>query len=171
MAEEQWDMLTFDQGSVAVVANGDHLVQVCFERSVDGVFSSINRLYPGAKQSSEPLVAQGLKQLTEYFLGTRRLFTVPLGSDSLTPFACKVHQTLVKVPYGSVVSYGELAVMTGSPKAARAIGGVMKSNPFPLLVPCHRVVNADGCTGQYSAADGARTKSWLIDFERRIAII
>ena len=169
MANEQWDMLLFEHGALAVVARGDHLVRICFECSPDDISASIMRSYPEAKQSSNLLTKEGLKQLTEYFLGQRRIFNMPLADDSLTPFACRVHQALLKVPYGTVVSYGDLAVVAGSPKAARAVGGVMSSNPFPLVVPCHRVVNADGRIGHYSAAHGAKTKSWLIEFERRLA--
>ena len=168
MANEQWDMLSLEQGSVAVVAQNGCLLRVCFECSPDDIITTINRFYPEAKQSSQQLVQNGLEQLKEYFLGKRRVFNVPLGSDSFTDFTRKVQQALLEVPYGSVVSYGQLAAMSGSPRAARAVGGVMSSNPFPLIVPCHRVVNADGRIGHYSAAHGTKTKAWLIDFERSI---
>jgi len=169
MANEQWDMLSFEHGCLAVVARGDRLVRICFACSADEISAAIKTSYPDAKQSRQPLTTECLKQLREYFLGKRRVFDVPLGDDSLTPFACRVHQALLKVPYGSVVSYGQLAAMAGSPKAARAVGRVMSSNPFPLIVPCHRVVNADGRIGQYSAAQGTKTKVWLIEFERERA--
>ncbi len=166
MVNERWDMVSFECGSVAVVASGERLVRICFECSPDNVYSSINCFHPKAEQGCQPLIDEGLKQLTEYFLGKRRIFTLPLDNGALTPFACKVQQALLKVPYGSVISYGALAIVAGSPRAARAVGGVMSSNPFPLVVPCHRVVNADGRIGQYSAAHGTKTKAWLIDFER-----
>lgn len=169
MANEQWDMVSFEHGSLAVVARSDCLIRVCFENSTDEIYSSIKSFYPEAEQASQPLTDEGLKQLTEYFFAERRNFNLPLDNGSLTPFACKVQQALLKVPYGSVISYGELATVAGSPRAARAVGGVMSSNPFPLIVPCHRVVNADGHIGQYSAARGTSTKAWLIDFERRLA--
>ncbi len=169
MANEQWDMLSFKHGTIALVAREDRLSRICFECSPEEASASIKRFYPGAKQSSPLLIQEGLKQLTEYFLGKRRVFTVPLASDLFSGFSLKVQQALIKVPYGSVVTYGELAARAGSPKAARAVGRVMSSNPFPLIVPCHRVVNADGGIGQYSAAHGSRTKAWLIDFERNLA--
>jgi methylated-DNA-[protein]-cysteine S-methyltransferase len=171
VANEHWDMLSFEQGILAVVAREGCLVRICFESSPDGLSASIKRSYPEAKQSSQMLTRESLRQLTEYFLGKRRTFNVPLANDSLTPFAREVHQALLRVPYGSVVTYGELAAMAGSPRAARAVGGVMASNPFPLIVPCHRVVNADGRIGQYSAAHGTRTKAWLIDFERGLVAV
>ena len=169
MANEQWDMLSFEHGALAVVAREGCLIRIFFECSPESASASVTRLYPEAERSSQPPIQECLKQLTEYFLGKRRIFKLQPGTDSLSVFACKVQQALLKVPYGSVVSYGELAALAGSPKAARAVGGVMSSNPFPLVVPCHRVVNADGGIGHYSAAHGSRTKAWLIDFERGIA--
>lgn len=174
MANEQWNMLSFEHGTLAAVAlavvtRGDSLSRIVFECSPEAASTLVKQFHPEAKQSSQPLIEECLKQLTEYFLGKRCTFDIQPGTDSLSVFARKVHQALLKVPYGSVVSYGELAARAGSPKAARAVGRVMSSNPFPLLVPCHRVVNADGSIGRYSAAHGTRTKVWLIDFERGIA--
>lgn len=169
MTDVLWDMLSLEHGTLAVVVQQGRLCRVCYERSADSASETIRRLYPSAERSSQPLVRQALEQLTEYFLGKRRTFDVPLDQHALSDFARKVHQALVNVPYGSVVTYGELAALVGSPRAARAVGRVMSSNPFPLIVPCHRVVNVGGGIGQYSAANGARTKAWLIDFERELA--
>ncbi len=169
MADEVWDMVTVEHGAIAVVARDDGIIRICFKCSADEVSIAIKNFYPRAKQEPTLLIEEGLKQLLEYFRAERRSFDVPLANDSLTPFARKVQRELLKVPYGSVISYGELAAKAGSPKAARAVGGVMASNPFPLIVPCHRVVNADGRIGHYSAAHGTSTKIWLIDFESRIA--
>lgn len=165
----QWDMLSLEHGSIAAVAQGDRLLRICYEGSSADLFSAVRSFYPQAERRSHLLTDECLKQLDEYFLGKRRVFRLPLGVDSLSPFAYKVHLALVRVPYGTVVSYGELAVMVGSPQAARAVGRVMSSNPWPLLVPCHRVVNAGGRIGHYSAAHGSRTKAWLIEFEREHA--
>jgi methylated-DNA-[protein]-cysteine S-methyltransferase len=168
MATEQWNMVSFERGTVAIVANENSLIRVCFERSPDDALIVVGSLYPEATQSSAPLLNESLKQLTEYFLGQRRLFTLPLSNSSLSPFAVTVQRSLLKVPYGEIVTYSELAINAGSPKAARAVGSVMAKNPFPLIVPCHRVVKADGSFGQYSAAHGSTTKAWLIDFERSL---
>lgn len=168
MTDILWDMLSFEHGTLAVVVQQGRLCRVCYECSADNASETISRLYPSAERSSQPVVRQALKQLTEYFLGKRRTFNVPLDQHALSDFARKVHQELVNVPYGSVVTYGELAAMVGSPGAARAVGRVMSSNPYPLIVPCHRVVNVGGGIGQYSAANGTKTKAWLIDFEREL---
>ena len=166
MVNEQWDMVSFEHGTVAIVASEAHLCRICFACSPEQATAAVRRFHPGAKRCSQPLIEEGLKQLTEYFLGRRRAFNLQLGNESLSAFACKVQQALLKVPYGSTVTYGELATLAGSPRAARAVGRVMASNPFPLIVPCHRVVNADGSIGQYSGASGTRTKTWLLEFER-----
>ena len=167
MADELWDMLSLEHGVVAVVASNDRIIRICFKCSADEISTAIKNFYPGANQKSTLLIEDGLKQLVEYFRAERRTFNVPLANDSLTPFARKVQRELLKVPYGSVISYGELAEQAGSPRAARAVGGVMASNPFPLIVPCHRVVNADGHIGHYSAGHGSKTKVWLLEFEGR----
>ena len=169
MSHVMWDMISCELGAVALVCRGDCLIRVCFEGSPEDVSARVTGLYPDAKRASQPLLREGLEQLAEYFLGKRRCFTMPLANEALSGFACKVQETLLAVPYGSVVSYGELAKRAGYPGAARAVGGVMSSNPFPLIVPCHRVVNADGRIGRYSAAHGTRTKNWLIEFENRLS--
>lgn len=160
-------MILCEQGAVAVVVRGNSLLRVCFKCSPQEVVAAIRKLHPMAEQVATPLIKSWLKQLAEYFNGNRRIFTVELENDALSDFARKVQQALVEVPFGQVVTYGDLAARVGSPMAARAVGRVMSSNPFPLIVPCHRVVNADGRIGQYSAADGTTTKAWLIDFEKK----
>ena len=169
MANEQWDMLLFEQGAIAVVARDNRVCRVCFERTPQAAAAAVVRCYPEARQAAQPCIQQALDQLAEYFSGKRRTFDVPLDNGPLSEFARKVHQALCTVPCGAVVTYGELAARAGSPRAARAVGRVMSSNPFPLLVPCHRVVNGDGSLGRYSAAHGTDSKAWLIDFERRLA--
>lgn len=169
MADEEWDMLTLQQGVLAVVVRRGRLCRVCFATSPAEVAAALAKFHPAAQRSAHPLLERALGQLADYFRGQRSSFELPLDESGLSAFARAVHHELVKVPYGTVISYAELAARAGSPRAARAVGSVMANNPFPLLVPCHRVVNADGRIGRYSAADGSTTKRWLIDFERRLA--
>lgn len=89
-------------------------------------------------------------QLAEYFAGERRTFRVPLDLQG-TPFQVQVWRTLQKIPFGKAVSYAQEAAMLGKPKAARAVGSANGRNPIPIIVPCHRVVAADGTLGGYSA--------------------
>lgn len=166
MATEQWDMLSFEYGTVALVAREGRVCRVVFSESQAQAADTVLNEFPNAVQSSQKLLQDGFQQLTEYFHGKRRDFTMNLDRTALSAFARKVHKVLDKVPYGSVISYGELAAQAGHPGAARAVGSVMSSNPFPLFVPCHRVVNANGAIGNYSGGSGRRTKIQLIDFER-----
>ena len=89
-----------------------------------------------------------------------------LDRSGLTAFQNKVLGTLSEVaPIGGVVSYGGLASASGSSGASRAVGSVMASNPWALVVPCHRVVRSDGRVGNYSGCEGRVSKMWLLDHE------
>jgi methylated-DNA-[protein]-cysteine S-methyltransferase len=90
------------------------------------------------------------KELSEYFAGTRRRFTLRVDLGWLPPFARAVLAALRRVPYSELVSYGQLAARAGRPGAARAVGRVMAKNPIPIVIPCHRVVAADGTLGGFS---------------------
>jgi methylated-DNA-[protein]-cysteine S-methyltransferase len=109
-------------------------------------------------------------QLREYFSGSRQSFDVPVDWTGLSGRRRQVLQVLFDtVGYGETVSYGTLADragLTGHDAAlpARAVGGIMGSNPIPLVVPCHRVVAADGLGG-YSGGTGPEVKRWLLTFE------
>ncbi len=108
-----------------------------------------------------------LTQLAEYFRGERRAFDVPLDWDGVTTTQRRVLQALYDhVPYGTSVTYGELATLSGTGVPARAIGSIMGSNPIPIVVPCHRVLAHNGLGG-YSggAGNGLETKRWLLTLE------
>lgn len=97
----------------------------------------------------------------------RRAAPLPeLDRSGLTHFQDSVLGTLSEVaPFGEVISYGGLASATGSKGASRAVGSVMASNPWALLVPCHRVVRSDGRVGNYSGCEGRSSKMWLLGHE------
>ncbi|WP_242185347.1 methylated-DNA--[protein]-cysteine S-methyltransferase [Sphingomonas sp. CARO-RG-8B-R24-01] len=103
-------------------------------------------------------------QLEEWFGGTRRDFDLPL-QPAVSPRGGALRAAMCAIPYGAAWSYGRLAAAAGS--SARAIGQACARNPYPIVVPCHRVTNADGTLGAYSAGAGSRTKAWLLDFEAR----
>lgn len=106
------------------------------------------------------------EQIAQWFAGERQEFDVPL-TPAPTPRGDTLRQGLVAVGFGETLSYGALAQRLGS--SARAIGQLCARNPFPLIVPCHRIVGSRGTLGHYSAGEGATTKSWLLDHERRFA--
>jgi methylated-DNA-[protein]-cysteine S-methyltransferase len=81
-------------------------------------------------------------------------------------FALKVVKVCIEVPIGKTVTYSQLAKRAGFPKAARAVGNVLAKNPLPLLVPCHRVIRADGEIGNFSAPGGSKTKKKMLEHEK-----
>ncbi len=113
-----------------------------------------------------PLLRRACQQMQEYFAGQRQRLTLPYRISGRSAFQCKVLDTLYRrVPFGSTVSYGLLAELAGYPRAARAVGTAMNKNPLCILIPCHRVLPADGSLGVYGAAAGAKSKAWLLTLE------
>jgi methylated-DNA-[protein]-cysteine S-methyltransferase len=111
-------------------------------------------------------LAHWTDELKAYFRGDKLSWTtdeVDLGSLGLGDFERAVYETLLTVPAGATVGYGELAEMAGFPRAARAVGTAMANNPIPLVVPCHRVIRADGSLGNYGNDPSLKPK--LLDHE------
>jgi methylated-DNA-[protein]-cysteine S-methyltransferase len=108
------------------------------------------------------VVATAAKQLEEYFSGTRRSFTVPLAHVKSTDFQRDVWAALVEIPYGEVRTYGEVALSVERPRASRAVGNANHVNPYPIVVPCHRVVASTGLGG-YGGSEGV--KRYLLEIE------
>jgi methylated-DNA-[protein]-cysteine S-methyltransferase len=109
-----------------------------------------------------------LRELGEYFAGGRHDFDLPL-QPAATPFQGTVREALRRIPYGEVRTYGELARDVGRPGAARAIGQANACNPYPIVVPCHRVVASGGKLGGYMGdwgeGEGVAIKRWLLGLE------
>jgi methylated-DNA-[protein]-cysteine S-methyltransferase len=101
-------------------------------------------------------------QLREYFAGDRHTFEIPLAMTG-NPFELRVWDALREIPYGETVSYGELAASIGQPGAARAVGLANGRNPVAVIVPCHRVIGADGSLTGYGG--GLERKQFLLDLE------
>lgn len=115
-------------------------------------------LKPGA-----PAAARVHEQVREYFAGARRPFDLPLAPVG-TEFQQRVWAALGAIPFGETRTYRELAAAIGNPAAARAVGRANATNPLCLLVPCHRVIGADGSLTGF--AFGEELKRWLLDHER-----
>jgi methylated-DNA-[protein]-cysteine S-methyltransferase len=108
--------------------------------------------------------ADARAQLGEYFEGRRTSFDVPLALHG-TPFQRRVWEALLEIPYGETTSYGELARRLGSPRAMRAVGLANGRNPVAVIVPCHRVIGADGTLTGYGG--GLERKRLLLELESR----
>lgn len=106
------------------------------------------------------------RQIGEYLAGERRVFDLPLAPAG-TPFQHSVWDALRSIPYAETLSYGELAKRVGNPAASRAVGAANGRNPLAIVVPCHRVIGADGSLTGYGG--GLRVKSALLALEQRVA--
>jgi methylated-DNA-[protein]-cysteine S-methyltransferase len=105
------------------------------------------------------------KELNEYLKRQRREFTFPIDWLTLKPFQQKALQAVYAIPYGETRTYAEIAAQIGSPHAYRAVGRANATNPMPLVLPCHRVIGADGKLHGYGGGDGLQTKEWLLKME------
>lgn len=105
-------------------------------------------------------------QLQAYFNGTRQEFDLLLDLNG-TNFQCDVWQELTRIPFGVTISYGELARRIGRVSASRAVGAANGANPLPIVIPCHRVIGANGSLTGFGG--GLDTKKWLLALERAIA--
>jgi methylated-DNA-[protein]-cysteine S-methyltransferase len=115
-------------------------------------------------ESASGLVGEAIRQLREYFAGRRTDFDLPLAPKG-TEFQKSVWRRLQEIPYGESISYGELAKRVGNPKASRAVGAANGRNPLPIVVPCHRVIGANGKLVGFGG--GLPTKKALLEIESK----
>ena len=116
-----------------------------------------------AEGGAHPVLDRAGEQLREYFAGERQAFDLPLSPQG-TEFQRAVWQALCAIPFGATRSYAELAAAVGRPSASRAVGGANGRNPIAIIVPCHRVIGADGTLTGYGG--GLPCKEWLLRHER-----
>lgn len=121
------------------------------------------KLNAGLEPGESPTVRSVAGELAEYFDGKRQVFETPLQLLG-TVFQVRVWEEVRKVPFGHTITYEELANSIGKPAAFRAVAQANAQNPMAIIVPDHRVINADGGLGGYDA--GLERKRWLLDFEK-----
>lgn len=137
-------------GQIRIEAEGDALTGIRIGRG-------------GELQDSSPVLREAATQLRAYFEGRLTEFDLPLTPAS-SERGPELRAAILSIGYGMTASYGDLAAQTGA--SARAVGQACASNPFPIVVPCHRVLGAGGALSYYSAGDGPATKVWLLKHER-----
>jgi len=113
---------------------------------------------------SHPVLLRALSQLNEYFAGKRKDFDLPLKTSG-TPFREAIWHALQEIPFGHSINYQKLGEEAGVGTAPRAVGGAVGANPLPIVIPCHRVLAADGTLTGYSGGGGISTKKVLLDLE------
>ena len=148
-------------GSIRFVSTADNLKQVILPTQ-----SLSARLSHDLESKEIPLLLQSAEQLEDYFLGKRKVFSLPLEPEG-TPFQVKAWMSLCSINYGETVTYGQQAKAVGVPNGARPVGSAKALNPLPIILPCHRVIGSDGKLRGYSGgSDLLYIKEYLINHER-----
>ena len=160
-------------GWVALVMHDNVLHRLSFGHSGADTAAAAVGLGPDASVITQKgAVAELEKRLKRYMAGNVDDFLdVAIANDHLSRFSSAVVEAARQIRYGQTRSYGELAALVGSPRAARAVGSVMAKNRTPLVVPCHRVVGSGGALGGFSAIDGICMKRRLLDLEAQAAAV
>ena len=151
-------------GTLLIAATRRGLVRVAFpEEDGEEVLERLaRRLSPRIVEAPAPLDPVR-RELDEYFAGARRSFDLALDWSLIGPFGQRVLRVTSAIPYGGVLSYGEVAAEAGSPRGSRAAGNALGSNPIPIVIPCHRVLRSGGALGGYGG--GLERKRWLLELE------
>jgi methylated-DNA-[protein]-cysteine S-methyltransferase len=145
-------------GPVVVTATDDGII------GVDFATESVPPVCEGSPRSAYH-ANLAITQLQEYFSGSRQAFDVPLVFTKGTVFQRAVWQALCEIPYGETRTYRDIARAIGNEKAVRAVGQANRANPFPIIVPCHRVIGANGGLVGYAGSQ-VHLKSYLLEHER-----
>ncbi len=152
-------------GPLLVAVGRDGLVAIEFGQDEAGFVDRLSNRTGSPVWKSQQHVAEAVGQLNQYMNGKRRGFELAVDLSGLTTFQRQVLKAALKVPAGVVATYGEIARHIGKPRAARAVGQALARNPIPIVVPCHRVVAADGTLTGYSGGAGVETKRRLLHLE------
>lgn len=153
-------------GKLLIAATEVGVVRIVFENGGwESALEDLGRRIGPVVEDRAPLTGL-IGQLTEYFAGERKEFTIDLDLRLASGFRRTALEHLRTIPYGETESYAEVAEAAGSPRAMRAVGSACANNPIPLVIPCHRVVRSDGTLGGYGG--GLGIKEQLLDMERGI---
>jgi methylated-DNA-[protein]-cysteine S-methyltransferase len=152
-------------GELLLATTQRGLVRLAFpEENVDSVLERIARRVSPRIVEAPARLESARRELEEYFAGSRQRFDLALDWSLVGgPFGRKVLRVTSEIPYGGVLSYGEVAADAGSPRGSRAAGNALGSNPIPIVVPCHRVLHSGGGLGGYGG--GLERKRWLLELE------
>ncbi|HLM86418.1 MAG TPA: methylated-DNA--[protein]-cysteine S-methyltransferase [Solirubrobacteraceae bacterium] len=155
-------------GTLLAAATRRGLVRLAFpEEDVDSVLDRLaRRISPRIVEARAPL-ERVRRELDEYFAGRRRAFELSTDWTLIGAFAHSVLRVTSEIPYGGVLSYGEVAAEAGSPRGSRAAGNALGSNPIPIVIPCHRVLRSGGARGYVLGGygGGVERKRWLLQLE------
>jgi O-6-methylguanine DNA methyltransferase len=151
-------------GDLRLAASDFGLVAVEWADSQSVFDAYITRL-KRPRQPDPKKIKPYAKELSEYLNGKRTAFTIPVDWTFFTPFQREALQAIYRIPYGETRTYIDIAREINRPLAYRAVGAANAMNPMPLVIPCHRVIGADGKLHGYGGGEGLPTKEWLLRLE------
>jgi methylated-DNA-[protein]-cysteine S-methyltransferase len=158
-----YDLVDTPIGTLFVAATDRGLARIVYDADPDREVEELARAYGLRVLRTAKPIDEARRELDEYFEGRRRRFDLALDLAAIAEFHRRVLGELARVPYGEVVTYGELAARSDRPRAARAVGTVMNRNPLPIVLPCHRVIGANGKLVGYGG--GLERKEALLRLE------
>jgi methylated-DNA-[protein]-cysteine S-methyltransferase len=168
LAEVSYASIDSPLGTLLIAVTERGLLRVAFcEEHQDSMLARIAERVSPRITESRGAIAPVARELEEYFTGRRRAFTASIDRSLIGPFAWRVLCATSEIPYGSVLSYGEVAAEAGSPRGSRAAGNALGSNPIAVVIPCHRVLRSDGAIGGYGG--GLHRKRMLLELEGALA--
>lgn len=154
-------------GLVGIAVSPSGLLRLRMFVEDEGEFLKRNQAYVEGEYLFDPLYTAPFQdQISQYLQRKRKTFSIPIDWSVYTPFQKDVLRETLAIPYGETRSYGQVAAAVGKPKASRAVGQAEKRNQAPLVIPCHRVLGADGSLTGYGGPDNVDLKARLLSFER-----
>ncbi|MFC7500398.1 methylated-DNA--[protein]-cysteine S-methyltransferase [Enterovirga sp. GCM10030262] len=155
-------------GRCAIVWRGSAVIGVCLPEASDSELRQrIGRRFPTGSEGEPPAtIAAAIDAIQGLLSGGRAdLGFIEVDLSRAAPFERQVYEAAAAIPHGQVRTYGQIASATGAPGAARAVGRALGRNPVPIIVPCHRIVAAEGKSGGFSAPGGLATKFRILEIE------
>ncbi len=152
-------------GDLWLAASQTGLVAVSWAHRDVNFQEYLTKRYKRPLEKNAGRLALIIDELSEFLQGKLKTFSTPIDWALLRPFQQAVLKATFSIPYGETRSYGEIAAEIDRPGAARAVGRAEATNPMPLIIPCHRVIGADGKLRGYGGGLGLPTKEWLLKME------
>jgi methylated-DNA-[protein]-cysteine S-methyltransferase len=152
-------------GNILLATRKNRLVAVDFRISQQEFVALIERSFNLTPYYAPKAITEPANQIQAYLSGLRLRFDIKVDLSSLTQFQRQVLHATQEIQPGEVVTYSEIAKRIGNPKSVRAVGQALGRNPIPIVIPCHRVIAADGSLGGYSGGGGLETKAKLLKLE------
>ena len=165
----QYGIVKTDTGAFGFVAREKRLLATYLPEAEPRMRRRIRERWPDATENTR-LLPRFRQKVASYYAGKRTAFDEEADFSDQPPFRRMVLERCRQIPYGKTASYQDLARAAGNPKAARAVGSTMAHNPLPLVVPCHRVLRADGTFGGFSSPNGVREKKKMLSLEGALAV-